>query len=79
MILPISLLNAFGLFFHATPIRYTGIPVNVMRQPIPVSLGAANSEATSRKTQARPNTIGMAILNYKNRMIGILIMNNISN
>ena len=63
--IPINLLKALGFFFQATPSKYTGIPVNVIRQPIPVSRGAAKSGATNKKIHANPNVIGIAMLNYK--------------
>lgn len=48
----------FGLFFHQTPIRYTGTPLKMMAKPMAHSFGVIQKETAMRKLHARTKKMG---------------------
>lgn len=48
----------FGLFFHATPIKQTGVPVSMMISPITHSMGLLMNGKMDRNTMITRNRIG---------------------
>lgn len=62
----------WGLLFHHTPIKYTGIPVAMMPKPMAHSFGVFQKETMMRKRQASTKLTGSRIFTCREKIGGFI-------
>ena len=61
--------KTLGLFLHATPRKQNGMPIIVIRTPIPTWTGSTQNGMKTKKAQITRNTIGIPRDTWKIKMI----------